>query len=194
MVDCFLADDIPLAGDTFVPTEATHTITVRYVDQLTYDNMTWGRYTYESEWWGNAAWLDFNTCIAKGVGQGTDWALSFDVTGGYDPNADTNQLFNAAVMIGTEHIIEFQVNHYSDSVCKWYGEGAWEDVVAVLSGEVVERFAQASPEIRPTCLPFAAAATSICMWMNFLSARPLSVTNRFGESGSAMPRVRRKRE
>ncbi len=146
VVDCFLADDIPLAGDTFVPTEATHTITVRYVDQLTYDNMTWGRYTYESEWWGNAAWLDFNTCIAKGVGQGTDWALSFDVTGGYDPNADTNQLFNAAVMIGTEHIIEFQVNHYSDSVCKWYGEGAWEDVVAVLSGEVVERFAQASPE------------------------------------------------
>ncbi len=146
VVDCFLADDIPLAGDTFVPTEATHTITVRYADQLTYDNMTWGRYTYEPEWWGNAAWLDFNTCIAKGVGQGTDWALSFDVTGGYDPNADTNQLLNAAVMIGTEHIIEFQVNHYSDSVCKWYGEGAWEDVVAVLSGEVVERFAQASPE------------------------------------------------
>ena len=39
-------------------------IGIRYADQLTYDNMTWGRYTYEPEWWGNAAWLDFNTCIS----------------------------------------------------------------------------------------------------------------------------------
>lgn len=144
VVDCFLADDIPLTGDTFIPTKAKHTITVRYVDQLSYDTMTWGRYSYEPKWWGNEAWLTGNNCVAKGINEEKNWALSFDVTGGYDPDLETNQLFGVAVMLGTEHIIEFQVNHYSDSVCKWYGEGAWEDTVSVLPQEVVERFMNAS--------------------------------------------------
>ena len=146
VVDCFLVDGVPVVGESFIPTAEKHKITVQYTDKLTIEDMTWGERFYDPEWYGNVRWLDGNNCETLGANEGTSWAMGFDVTGGYDGGAPTNQLFNVAVHVGKTHIIEFQINRWTESTCKWNGDGAWDDVVAALPAGVVSRFISASEE------------------------------------------------
>lgn len=151
--DCFIVDGVPIAGNTFIATKATHTVTVEYVNgALTADNMKWSEsftdvapllVSVEKEWL-----VDENFITAYTAGSDNYWALSFDVAGGFDASATTNQKFGVSIYFGNTRTFEFQINgtagNYTGNF-KHYGSGNF-DQLGTLSEDLVQAFIDASEE------------------------------------------------
>ena len=147
--DCFLVDGDPIAGDNFTATEGYHKVTAKYIDgKLTASNMTWGTRVHPADisLYGDIKYRTENNITANTICEADEWALSYDVVGGYDGDAETNQVFNCAILIGSTHIVEFQITRNGEGVLKWYGLDAWNVPVSILPAQLVEAFKNASPK------------------------------------------------
>lgn len=143
-VDCFLVDGKPIAGNSFVVTEAQHTVTVKYADELTFDTMTWATgFHYPVP---NNNWMTANFMGATYVGDSDKWVISTDVIGGYNENTG-GQTMNLTWMIGDIESIELQLNKES-GVIKWYFAGGnnWNTPVTNLSNAQFNKLKNASEQ------------------------------------------------
>lgn len=150
--DCFVVDGEPIAGNTFIATKETHSVTVRYVEgELTAGNMSWGTSFTDVRPLlvdVQAGFLNENLITAYTAGSDRYWALSFDVAGGFDPNAATNQKFGVSIYFGNTRTFEFQINGTAGSYTgnfKHYGNGNYNQI-GTLSEELVQAFIGASEE------------------------------------------------
>lgn len=144
VVDCFLVDGKPIAGDSFVVTEEQHTVTVKYVDELTFDTMTWATgFHYPVP---DNHWMTSNYMGLTYVGDSDKWVISTDVIGGYNENTG-GQTMNLTWMIGNIESIELQLNRES-GVIKWYFAGGddWNTPVANLSNAQFNKLKNASAQ------------------------------------------------
>ena len=144
VVDCFLVDGKPIADDSFVVTEAQHNVTVKYVDELTFDTMTWATgFHYPVP---DNHWMTANSMGVTYVGDSDKWVISTDVIGGYNENTG-GQTMNLTWMIGNIESIELQLNKES-GVIKWYFAGGnnWNTPVANLSGAQFNKLKNASAQ------------------------------------------------
>ena len=154
--DCFKVDGQPIPGNTFVASKEEHTVEAVYVNgALTPDNMTWGTQFEDVRPLlpasGQADFLNENRITAMTAGESENWALSFDVTGGFNANESTNQKFGVSIYFGNTRTLEFQVNGnatggYTGNF-KHYGNGNYNEIGA-LSQELVQKFINAS-DARP---------------------------------------------
>lgn len=143
VVDCFLVDGKPIAGDSFVVTEEQHTVTVKYVDELTLDTMTWATgFHYPVP---NKHWMTANSMGATYVGNSDKWVISTDVIGGYNEKTG-GQTLNLSWMIGDTESIELQCSKDGGSV-KWYFDGEnWNVNIAKLTDEQFNKLKNASEQ------------------------------------------------
>ena len=120
--DCFKVDGQPISGNTFIASEAQHTVEAVYVTgELTPENMTWSTQFEDAkdhlvqaqkEWLGDSV-------TVKTAGQADYWAVSFDVTGFNSITQD----FNVSVYFGNTNLFEFQVKDGAGNYC-YYGPGS----------------------------------------------------------------------
>ncbi len=150
--DCFVVDGQPITGDYFYPTKAAHTVEAHYVDgELTADNMLWGTsFTDASTLLPSAqvGFLTSNNITAFTAGASKNWALSFDVTGGFNADEKTNQKFGVSIYFGNTRTFEFQINgsagNYTGNF-KHYGNGNYNQI-GQLSSALVQKIVNASEE------------------------------------------------
>lgn len=130
--DCFLVDDAPIGGNTFVASKATYEVTAKYVDgALTADNMTWGSISnYATE--GTDA-------KKQTLGTGTHWVLT------YQPEfEETGWVYTAAYVGGADQLFGIEMHSANDSrKLSGYG-GAWKGDVALPVSEEVRDALRAS--------------------------------------------------
>ena len=145
-VSHYTVDDVPLAGDTFVPTKEAHTVGVEYVNTaLTSDNMTWG--TWFDHTAGHAQWRKDNGLQISYAGAYDYWAIALDVTGGYNAAAGGNCKFNLSFAVGDRNSLEIYVGADFNG-CKWYykGDSTWGETLAEFNAEQIDLFKYASTD------------------------------------------------
>lgn len=144
VVDCFLVDGKPIVGDTFTVTEAQHHVTVKYVDELTVDNMTWATGFHYTA--ANSKWMTSNFMGVDFIGSSDKWVISTDVIGGYNENTG-GQTMNLTWMIGDIESVELQMSRDGGQF-KWYfaGGSAWNTPIATVSSANFQKLKNASEE------------------------------------------------
>ena len=146
--DGFKVDGERIAGETFTINKTSHVIEAVYA---TAETMTWGTsFTDASTLLPSAqvGFLTSNNITAFTAGASKNWALSFDVTGGFNADEKTNQKFGVSIYFGNTRTFEFQVNgsagNYTGNF-KHYGNGNYNQI-GQLSGALVQKIVNASEE------------------------------------------------
>ena len=146
--DGFKVDGEKIAGETFTINKTSHVIEAVYA---TAETMTWGTsFTDASTLLPSAqvGFLSSNNITAFTAGTSKNWALSFDVTGGFNADEKTNQKFGVSIYFGNTRTFEFQVNgsagNYTGNF-KHYGNGNYNQI-GQLSGTLVQKIVNASEE------------------------------------------------
>lgn len=141
VVDSFFVDGKAIIGDSFTVTETEHNVTVKYVDELNLDNMSWATsFSYKT---ANEHWMNANNITPTYIGNGENWVTSVNVTGGYNENTG-GQTMNLSFMIGDIESVELQLSK-TGGVFKWYFDGkGYNTPIANLSTANFEKLKNAS--------------------------------------------------
>lgn len=130
--DCFLVNDKPIGGNTFVATKDSYHVKARYVDgALTLDNMTWGETdSYKTQ--GSDA------KVFK-LGSATHWVLTCQ-----PEMEEKGWVYTSAYVGGADQLFGIEMHSDNDSrKLSGYG-GAWKGDVAIPVSEQVRDLLRAS--------------------------------------------------